>query len=524
MSSDTLVTSTSLNTSNKVTGLFSSVDTESLVKSMLSYTQARVDKQYQAKTKLEWKRDAYREVNSSLNTFRQTYMSSLNSGNNMLSSDTYRAYKTTLTTDTNAVSVSANSKAAVGQMTINSIDQLASSAKAQSSGIFSSELETTGTKLSDLALTTGLEFEDDEISFSINGSTFTFNKDDTLANVISKVNADPNAGVRMSYSSLTQGLKISSRTTGESSEVEIVNLKGNAFATTAEDPDNPGETIETAGAFGISEGTYNGSNAKLTIEGVSVEKENNTFTIDGITYSLKDTTSSAVSFSVDQDIDSTIEKVKTFVSAYNDLIDQLQTKLAEEIKYDYDPLTEDQKDEMDDDEIAKWEEAAKSGIIRNDTTISNMLSTMRSAFYTPVSSAGITASSIGLTTGTWTDQGKITLDESVLREALEENADAVASVFSDVSSSSDGSTKFSESGLISRLSTAMSKCTSQLSNVSISNLNKNISSATTALDELKDRMAEEEESYWTKMTNMETALSTLNSQSTWLSAQISSLG
>jgi flagellar hook-associated protein 2 len=515
----------SLNTSNRVTGISSGVDTESLVKAMLSYTQARVDKQFQSKTRLEWKRDAYREVNSSLNAFRQKYMSTINASSNMLSSATYRAYKTNLLSDSSAVSVSANDKASLGKTTINRIDQLASAAKAQgSSNVFSSELKSTGTKLSDLAFTTALEFEDDEISFSINGREFTFSRDDTLATVISTVNSDKDANVQMSFKSLTQGFSITSRTTGASSKVEIVNIKGNAFGATEEDPENPGQSVYTAGAFGIDAGAYAGGNAKLVIDNVEVERENNTFTIDGITYTLKDTSASAVSFTVEQDLDATIQKVKDFVTAYNEMIDSLQSKLGEKINYDYDPLTDDQKDGMEDDEIENWQEAAKSGLLRNDTTVGNMLSTMRKAFYTEVSGTGITAAGIGLTTGIWSDQGKITLNEDKLRAALEENPDAVANVFAKTSTAADSATRFGESGLMSRISAAMSQCTSQISSVSISNLNKNISSATTALDELENRMSDEEEKYWMKMTAMETALAKLNSQNSWLSAQLSSLG
>ncbi len=504
----------SLSTSSRIVGMSSGMDTESLVKAMLAYSQARVDKQFQKKTTLEWKRDAYRDVNTQLRNFRQGFLSTQTPQSNMLSNAAYRIYKTSLLTDTKAVTVSAGDKAAVGTVTINKITSLASSAKTQSSEVIMDPATASlGTKLGELEFTTGLVFEDDEIAFSINGREFTFTKDNTLSDVISKVNSDSAAGVQMSFRSLTTGLTITSRAMGASSAVEIENIKGNAFS-----------TEDVAGAFAISEGTYYGTNAKLTIDNVAVERESNSFTIDGITYSLKDVSTSAISFSVEQDIDATVDKVKAFVTAYNELVDKLQTKLNEQVKFGYDPLTDEQREAMEEDEAKKWDEAAKSGILRNDSTVSNLLSSMRKALYTAVGDTGLTPANLGLTTGTWSDQGKITLDEKKLRAAIEKNPDAVTTVFVGTSSATDANVRFNESGLISRISTAMSQCTSQLSSVSISNLDRNISNAGNALTELQARLAEEEEKYWAKMTAMETALSSLNSQNSWLTSQLSMLG
>ena len=70
---------------------------------------------------------------------------------------------------------------------------------------------------------------------------------------------------------------------GSASKVEIKNLTGNAFAA-------------EKSAFGIAQGTKNGENAELMINNVSVSKDSNTFTIDGITYSLKAKSSSSYPF------------------------------------------------------------------------------------------------------------------------------------------------------------------------------------------------------------------------------------
>lgn len=60
--------------SSGVSGLASGMDTESLVKSMLSGVQSKIDKQNQQKQQLEWQQESYRDVISKINTFQSKYL------------------------------------------------------------------------------------------------------------------------------------------------------------------------------------------------------------------------------------------------------------------------------------------------------------------------------------------------------------------------------------------------------------------------------------------------------------------
>lgn len=501
-------------TTNRITGLASGLDTDSLVTSMLSVDQSRLDKQNQTTTKLEWEADALRDVNSLIKTFRESYLSVLNSSSNMLSSSSYNANEVSMLTTTNAVTVSAGSSAVTGQMTINKITQLATAAKATSSDVFSEEISKS-TALKDLAFNTALTFDgDNNVSFSINDVDFTFSQDMSLNDMMSEINAS-DAGVKMSYSSLKNGFTIASTETGSASEVNIVNTSGNLFGYV----DGEGNTVE--GALGISEGITNGEDAELIIEDIPVTKSSNTFTIDGITYTLKDESEEAISFTVEQDIESTVDKISTFVDAYNELVGTLQDMIDEDVYRDYDPLTDDQKAEMSETEIEQWEEKAKSGLLSNNSGIESLLTTVRRALYTTVEGAGMSLSDIGLTTGTYTDGAKITLDEDKLRTALENNPDAVTSLFTQTSSSDDSSTKFSESGFVARVSNALLNYTEQATDVSLTTLQDEISDSEDRADTLEDRLYERSEALYLKFSAMEAALATLNSQSSWLSSLFS---
>lgn len=501
--------STSGLSSLRLNGLSSGLDTESIVKSLLQIDQLKVDKQFKFQTKLEWKSDALREVNTMLKNFRQENLSVLNASSNMLSTDTYKTNTVSILSNSSAVSIQASAQATATTMAIDSITQLATNATIKGNAAFGTDITMT-TALSELAFTNALEFVGGEISFSINGTEFTFSQTDTLGDVISQVNAS-DAGVTMRYSSLSRGFYIASTDTGSASEVNIVNTSGNAFAS-------------SNSAFGIAQGTVNGQDAILSIDGTTVVESANTFTIDGISYTLKNTSATPISFSVQRDIDGIYQKVSNFVKSYNTLITALHDKIGEDTYSDFAPLTDTEKAALSESQIDKWEAKAKSGLLRHDSNIRSFLSSMRNAFYTSVSSAGISASEIGLTTESYTTTGEIQIDENALKEALQANPDQVIKLFTSTSESTDGATNFSESGLVTRISNAMLNYTNTSTDVTLNSLSTQMEQASGKLSDLEDWLADQESHYYSKFSAMESALATMNSNSSWLSSMIGSLG
>ena len=60
--------------SSGMSGLISGMDTENLVKSMLSDVQSKIDSQNQQKQQLTWKQDMYRDVITDINSFQSKYL------------------------------------------------------------------------------------------------------------------------------------------------------------------------------------------------------------------------------------------------------------------------------------------------------------------------------------------------------------------------------------------------------------------------------------------------------------------
>mgnify|MGYP000176579777 CR=1 FL=1 len=122
----------------------------------------------------------------------------------------------------------------------------------------------------------------DTISFEINGVHFEFDSSSTLRQIMSRINSS-DAGVKMSYSSLTDSFVLTASTTGSGQTIRITNLEGNLF------PDQEGQE----GSIGISTLQAEGRDAVLSINGVRITRSTNSFTIDGLSYTLKETYSAA---------------------------------------------------------------------------------------------------------------------------------------------------------------------------------------------------------------------------------------
>jgi len=151
---------------------------------------------------------------------------------------------------------------------------------------------------------------------------------------------------------------------------------------------------------------------------------------------------SAGAASMVADADAIVEVVKQFVEGYNALLDMINNALSEERDSDYAPLTDEQREEMEEKEIENWEAAAKLGILRGETELISMQSKLRtSVFNTIYKKTGTTSSSnelektnyalvrIGVYTAQWEDMGKLSLNETTLREAIAEDIELVAGLF-----------------------------------------------------------------------------------------------
>ncbi|MFO7152691.1 MAG: flagellar filament capping protein FliD, partial [Bacillota bacterium] len=349
--------------------------------------------------------------------------------------------------------------------------------------------------------------------------TFTFSVDESLNSILSKISADKDLNVSAYYDPITDKIVFKTRNTGASASISIVSEEGG------------GNLFGENGAFKIS-GSASGKNAVVVINGITMEKSSNTFTVNGITFALKKAMGEGESatLNVERDIDSVVETIKTFVELYNETIEYINSKLTEQRYRDYPPLTDEQKKEMTEDEIEKWEKMARSGLLRSDQLLISIRDRMRQILYTPVNGLPAEYDSlldIGIKSGAYYEKGKLYLDEEKLREALNQDLEAVMKLFTNQGSDSTGSGV--AVSLYDALKNGIKSITDKAGGGDFevfdnSLLARRIREIDERIDTMEEKLREIEERYWKQFTQMEKYISAMNQQSLWLASQFGLYG
>ncbi|PJI09828.1 MULTISPECIES: flagellar filament capping protein FliD [Clostridium] len=417
-------------------------------------------------------------------------------------------------------------------------------------------------------ITTNLGLKNgDTLSFSVNGgATENYTVDTTKS--ISTIMSDLSSltGLNFSYNSSTS--KISVEETG-TQNLNISYADGSsaqtffnsAFGATA------GATSITQTSHGAAQGT-SGANGTFTIKepgdtsnGVAITESSNIFTVDGVQYNVSSAidSSNPATITVKQDVSSAVSKIQEFVNEYNDLIGGVQTIINQRTGTAstggrYSVLTLAQEQGMTTDQITKWNQKAQQGILSNDGLLVDMTTSMRTAFYTPVQANNLTMNGIGLSTSTknYTDYGKITIDVSKLTTALQNNPQEVIDLFTKAStstgmytpdlSSTQLTARNSEEGIFQRISDIISEyagtyvdkngnqgkliqeagCNSSDYSNNKNAIYKELKDEQDAIATFKTKMSGDKTRYTNKFTALQSALSTLNSQSSYLSSMLQS--
>ncbi len=312
-----------------------------------------------------------------------------------------------------------------------------------------------------------------------------------------------------------------------------------AFALEGDDEASTSFLSDTLGLVSLSE---RGHNAILSLDGVKLEQASNTFTVSGVTYNLKsvsyaDTKGNPIptNINIQADIDKTIATVKSFVETYNTFLSALNNELNEDKYRDFTPLTDEQKADMKESEIKAWEEKAKSGTLRRDPILNDMVNKLRLSFIEPIS--GLSgkfqcAADIGIGTGSYIDDegkfnnesalgGKLYVKEADLRTALETDPDIVFKIFG--SSGDDIATEGVANRVYEQMYTSLQKLQTEAGRTNITDTTSNLAKRLTDYEErltaMTKRLATQESRYYKQFDAMEAALTKLNQQSSWLSQQ-----
>lgn len=534
-------------TTIRFSGLASGMDTDQIIKDLLAVRSAKLNKLQQAKTINSWKTDAYREMNIKVASLRDTMSelrlqgtfnaSKLSSGDESKLGVTVTGTPTQASYEISNISLAQTSTASTVKFFTKNI---------ASDGINPEvkEIGATTTKLSDLGVKTDsgadLTTTSGTITLNINNQDIIINADanTTVQNVLDAIN-NSTAGVKASYSATDKSFTLTQTTLGSTNDVVIA------------DPTTSTNVLRQLGmqSGSILNNTYSGTDvsyaagkdardASITINGIEHRSSTNTLTVDGIKFELRgEMTTGSFTLTKSADTDKIFDKIKTFVDKYNELVLDLRTKINERKDRQYQPLTDEQRKELTEDEVKKWEERAKQGLLANDPIASKLLNHLRSSFGDSIQVADgpppvtVSLSDIGITTSTnYRDGGKLVLNEDKLKAALQGDMEKVKQIFTskfDTANSTDttlnNSEEYLKSGIGYRAYDMLNFTNNEIGAKAINSNNTLIKESRILDNQISNeqsRLRREEDRLYKQFTAMEKALQNMNSQSAWLTQQL----
>ncbi|RAP29596.1 hypothetical protein C2W64_03246 [Brevibacillus laterosporus] len=518
----------------RLSGLSSGIDTETMINKLMKVERSPLEKLYRKRQKEEWVRDSYREQNALL--------LELNTKIDKLRLTSAFTKQKLSSSDDSKVTADIKGKNSNTQYDVTNVQLAKPGSGASVKFTMSDEIKDKNTEIkSAFDFTLKGNDESEEVSIEVKET-------DTIDSILSKINNESSkTGVKAFYSStdnsiiFTSQVPPSQENPSQESAIKItVNDSGsnNLNITDGEVKQSVDAGAQTDNFDGaqVFEGIVKQA-GKATVNGVEFTLDSkNTLDFDGINFTFKDnitTSDKKVVISASNDTEHVMSAIKDFVETYNKVIDQFNQKMTEKVYRDFHPLLDEEKDAMKEKQIENWEEKAKSGLLKSDSILSNVLTQMRSAFSTPVE--GIeppknTLASIGIgpkkSDGTgskfdYMENGKIYLDEEKLKDALLNDQDKVINLFTSGSGISTGSDEFKSQGLAQRIysqtNAAMKKIADKAGKTGTTSDNsfiaRDIRDLNTRIKDWERKLKDKETSLWKKFSAMEQAINKLNAQS-----------
>lgn len=538
----------------RITGLNSGLDTEAIISELVSAYRTKEEKYQKAQTKLSWKQDAWKDLNIKVRSLYDNI-------SNLRFTSAWTMKKTTVSDSTKAT-VTAAGSCVNGTQTLK-IKQLAKGTYitgGEISNTSAGTAPTSATKLSELGYTgSGGDIQVKDSSGNV-VKTVSVTGNTTIKDLVSALNG---AGdTKASFDATNKRIFMTSNKTGEQ----------NAFSL-----DGDADILKTVGLSkegGAS--IVDAQDSEIELNGAKFTSANNTYTVNGLTIDcLAETGNSEISITTSVDTQSMYDQVKSFLSQYNSLMKEMCSLYNADSAKGYEPLTDSEKDQMTDTEVEKWEEKIKAALLRRDDTLDGIMSTMKNAMSTSyyiyngnavtydsdkqyykcngnaiknsdgsyVTSASqlklwasangakkYSLSSFGIKTEAYatmtanSSQDAYHIDGDADDSVSKNNSDVLMNMLSSDPDTVSSFMKQLTSGLYSAIDTKMKSVKGLSSSYTIYNdieMAREYSDYTDTISKWEDKLTDLEDSYYKKFAAMESALASLQSQSSSLSSLLS---
>ncbi|MFV0504880.1 MAG: flagellar filament capping protein FliD [Lachnospirales bacterium] len=517
----------------RVTGL-SGIDTESMVKQLMNAERYKYNRVFQQNELLGYKQEAYRKVGNSL-VEQQKKFGITSAGSFRLSSTWNKVSAEIKSKDgssSNAFTVKSSSTDGITDFELG-VASLATDSEVALD--FGTNVKSS-TSLKDALGEEGLKALREEFSIGSSSSNqkdifADLDDDATIKDLVDAVNVS-DSGFKATYSESLGKVYIEKKD-GGAAEIHTSGLDAVTKAAT-----DAGKTFESA--------NNTGTKAVVWYNGERIEKDSNSFKLDGMQIDLKSTTmesdtaeaakTDSKSVKLTQDNKGLKETLKGFVESFNAMLASIYDELStDRPKSDsrtyYEPLTDEQKDAMSEDEIKKWEEKSKAGMLYGDESLNSIEDALRKAVNTSVTlsdGSKLSLAHLGISPEDYKDKGKLSINETKLDEAIEKYGDKLGEMFV-----SSGGGSYESRGIANRISDALNEAVgtngsitkaagleSQPISLATNELGDTIKDKERELEDIENWLAKKEQEYYVLFGSMETAVNQSNSQLNYLMSML----
>lgn len=538
----------------RMTGMVSGLDTDSIVKELVSAYSTKKEKYKKEQTKLGWKQEIWKDLNKEVNTFYKSV-------GNLRFEGGYSTKKTT-SSDTAKATVSAGSNAVTGTQKLHVLSTAQSGylTGGKITASDSSAKVTSSTKLSELGFTedeTALKFIAKDKDGKDISADIKLSKDSTISDAVKALR---DVGLNASFDENNGRIFLSSSATGASTDFSLKSdgsdASKNLLNTLALNTDASEVTEASKRATKID-----GSDAAIVLNGVVYTSSSNNFSINGLSISVNAVTDSvdlskaktngsldadkisdmlvntplndseAISITTSTDTQGIYDKIKDFITSYNNIINKMTKLYNADSAGNYEPLTDDEKSEMSDSEIEKWETKIKDSLLRRDSTLSTVMSAMTTAMSGGATVNGKTyflsnfgISTLGYMNAAENEQNAYHIDGDEDDENTSGNTDKLMTALNSDPDTVMDFMKQMATNLYNAIDKQMTSTTlrSKYSIYNDKEMTTQYKNYTTTIKQWETKISDKEDYYYKKFSSMESALSKLNSQTSSLSGLIGS--
>ncbi len=463
-----------------ITGIVSGFDTDAMVKAIMNQERQPLTRLESQKTTLKARSDAWRELNSRLYKLKDAVY-------NLQSFMAFRAQKVTVS-DEKVLTATASAEALLSSYQLN----VKSLAKAHS---VASNLLTEETTVSGGRIQITINGESKEIELNPEGST-NEERLNSIARQINQADSRVTASV-VKIADNQYKLYLTSKETGTANQLELADVGGDRVLRDLGILNEDGTIANVAQAATDAEIEINGDTSN------PARRASNKITdlIPGLTLTLKE--EGTVTVGVELDQAKIVQNVKAFVDAYNAVMDFINQHKT----FSYN----------------KASQTGTKGELFGDSALMNIESQLKGFLFQTVEGVDQSVallSLIGIKGASGVEgakSGRLEFDQELFKTKLESNFNDIAKLF--------GAASAETKGIFTQMHEALFDWTgaSGILKTKTDTLQKQMSDLDDQVAAMEDRLAKREEYYYARFAAMEKALATIQSQSTWLSAQLAAL-